>query len=182
LPGLAISFRTSLGLLARGASMLILAMVAAQMLAGCGFKLQTEAELPPEMVRTRLILGDSTSRFARRLSILLQQNGVEVVSGPEATAILQVPMDRARKEILSIGATARVREFRIVHDVSFRLQDASGTELVPLQRLQRSRVISFNEQDILAATREEEFLRDELADTLSREVLRRLARGVGASP
>lgn len=151
-------------------------------IAGCGFKLQTEAQLPPEMARTQLVVGNPTSRFARRLSILLEQNGVEVVSGPEATAVLQVPVDRARKEILSIGATARVREFRIVHDVSFLLRDASGTELVPLQRLQRSRVISFNEQDILAATREEEFLREELADTLAREVLRHLARGVGGSP
>ena len=35
-------------------------------------------------------------------------------------------------------------------------------------------MISFDEQDILAATREEEFLREELADTLSRMVLRAL--------
>jgi outer membrane lipopolysaccharide assembly protein LptE/RlpB len=46
--------------------------------------------------------------------------------------------------------------------------------VVPQQSLERARVISFDEQDILAATREEEFLRNELADTLSRMVVRQL--------
>jgi LPS-assembly lipoprotein len=142
-------------------------------LGACGFKLQGQAELPAEMSQTRIVTADSYSHFVRRLTILLEQNGVRVVD-QGGSALLEVPVNEVRKEILSIGDTARVREFRVVHRVSFRLLDAMGNELVPLQNLQQSRVISFDEQDILAATREEEFLREELADTLSRQVLRRL--------
>ena len=46
--------------------------------------------------------------------------------------------------------------------------------LVRLQTLEQSRVISFDEQDILGAAQEDEQLRREMADTLARLTLRRL--------
>jgi LPS-assembly lipoprotein len=88
--------------------------------------------------------------------------------------VLQVPVNSMRKEIQSIGDNARVREFLIRHTVQFRLFDSGGTELIPLQTFEQSRVYSFNEQDILAAEREDEFLRNDLADSLARMVVRRL--------
>lgn len=155
----------------------LLALLVGVVLAGCGFKLQGQASLPAEMALTQISTQDPYSQFVRRLTILLEQNGAAVVEGAAPTAILEIPQDEVRKDVLSIGGTARIREYRVVHRVRFRLVDTSGQVLVPEQSLERSRVISFDEQDILAATREEEFLRDELANTLSREVLRRLATG-----
>ena len=146
-------------------------------LAGCGFKLQGQAELPAEMSTTRIVTADTYSHFIRRLTILLEQNGTRVVDEGLSAARLEIPINEVRKEILSIGGTARIREYRVVHRVRFRLVDAEGNVLVPTETLEQSRVISFDEQDILAATREEEFLREELADTLSRQVLRRLGTG-----
>lgn len=148
----------------------------AALTAACGFHLQGAAELPSEMVRTQLIAQDPYSEFVRRLTILLEQNGARVVDQQPISAVLEIPLNQVRKEILTVGDNARVREFRVRHRVTFRLTDEAGNELVPEQTLERSRVISFDEQDILAATREEEFLREELADTLSRLVLRQLAR------
>ncbi len=149
-------------------------MLCCAALAGCGFQLQPEAELPPETAQTRIETNNPYSQFIRRMTILLEQNGANVVDGTEATAILAIPVNTVRKDIASIGDSARVREFRITHRVRFELLDADGNVLVPEQELELSRVVSFDENDILAATREEEFLRDELADTLSRQVLRRL--------
>lgn len=144
------------------------------LVSACGFKLQTRAELPVEMQRTRLEVAIPYSEFARRLETLLEQGGVTVVIAPEGVAVLEVPLNQSRKEIQSIGDNARVREFLIRHTVQFRLLDKDGTELIPLQTLEQSRVYSFNEQDILAIEREEEFLRNELADSLARMVVRRL--------
>lgn len=158
----------------RRPAVLILLLV---LLGGCGFHLQGAAELPAEMERTQLIAQDPYSQFVRRLTILLEQNGARVVDQPPSSAVLEIPLNQVRKEILTVGDNARVREFRVRHRVTFRLLDAGGNELVPEQTLERSRVISFDEQDILAATREEEFLREELADTMSRLVLRQLASG-----
>lgn len=89
--------------------------------------------------------------------------------------MLKVPVNLVIKDIASIGDSARVREFRLTHRVRFSLSTAQGELLVPEQSLRLSRVISFDENDILAVTREEEYLRSELADTLARQVLRRLS-------
>jgi len=140
----------------------------------CGFQLQTRAELPSEMQRTKLEIQAPDSEFARRLKIHLEQNGVQIVTTAGDAAILEVPLNRMRKEIQSIGDNARVREYLIRHTIHFRLLDNNGTELIPLQNLEQSRIYKFNEQDILAAEREDEFLRDDLSDSLARMVVRRL--------
>ena len=95
--------------------------------------------------------------------------------------MLEVPLNESRKEIQSIGDNARVREFLVRHTVQFRLLDSDGTELIPLQTLEQSRVYSFNEQDILAVEREEEFLRNELADSLARMAVRRMGTYQGVN-
>ena len=149
-------------------------LVVMLLVSACGFQLQTRAELPPEMQRTRLEVQAPDSEFARRLEVHLEQNGIKVVTALGDAAVLEVPLNRTRKEIQSIGDNARVREFLVRHTVQFRLLDSEGKEMIPLQTFEQSRVYQFNEQDILAAERENEFLRDDLADSLARMVVRRL--------
>jgi LPS-assembly lipoprotein len=144
------------------------------LVSACGFKLQARTELPAEMQQTRLEVQLPYSQFARRLETHLEQSGIKVVTDLEGVAVLEVPVNESRKEIQSIGDNARVREFLIRHTVKFRLLDTSGKEMIPLQTFEQSRVYSFNEQDILAAEREDEFLRNDLADSLARMVVRRL--------
>jgi LPS-assembly lipoprotein len=143
-------------------------------LVGCGFHLPQQAELPAEMALVRMVVQDPYSDYARRLSILLEQNGSDLVEDASGTSVLQVPLNRVRKEILTIGDNARVREYRLRHTVKFSLLDAEGNVLVSEQTLEQSRVISFDERDILGAAQEDEQLRREMADTLARLTLRRL--------
>jgi len=153
---------------------LFFTLAAMVLVSACGFQVQTRAELPPEMQRTRLEVQSPDSEFARRLEVHLEQNGVEVVTALGDAAVLEVPLNRTRKEIQSIGDNARVREFLVRHTVQFRLLDSEGKEMIPMQTFEQSRIYQFNEQDILAAERENEFLRDDLADSLARMVVRRL--------
>jgi LPS-assembly lipoprotein len=144
------------------------------LLNACGFHLQSKTDLPPEMDRTRLEIQFPYSQFARRLETHLEQNGVNVVTSPTGAAVLEVPLNATRKEIQSIGDNARVREYLLRHTVQFRLLASDGTELIPLQTFEQSRVYSFNEQNILSAEREDEYLRNDLADDLARMIVRRL--------
>ena len=153
---------------------LIISLFVMVLVTACGFQLQSRSELPPEMQRTRLEISSPYSEFARRLETHLEQNGVQVVTGLTNAAILEVPQNTVRREIQSIGDNARVREYLIRHSVQFRLLDSVGNEMIPLQTFEQSRVYSFNAQDILAAERENEFLRKDLADSLARMVVRRL--------
>jgi LPS-assembly lipoprotein len=146
----------------------------AVLLSACGFQLQTRVELPSEMQQTQLEIQLPYSEFARRLEVHLEQNGVHIVDDGDTAALLEVPQNRVRREIQSIGDNARVREYMLRHTVQFRLLDSNGKEMIPLQTLEQTRVYSFDQQDILSKEREDEFLRDDLSDALARMVVRRL--------
>lgn len=144
------------------------------LLSACGFHLQGDTALPTIMDRTSVQIQNPYSAFARQLMNFLEQGGTNVVETAEAGAILEIPVNEVRKEILTIGDNARVREYRLRHRVQFRLVDPAGEVLIPEHSFEQSRVISFDEQDILAAAQEEEFLLKNMSDTLARLVIRHL--------
>lgn len=141
---------------------------------GCGFQLRTEVTLPPEMAQTRMVIDDEYSALARQVRVMLEQSGVQFVSLDEATAVLEIPVNKVATDVLTIGDNARVREYRISHTVRFRLLDADGQVLLDWQNLRQAREVSFDEQKILAGSREQEYLERELAETLSRLLVSRL--------
>ncbi|MDH3926109.1 MAG: LPS assembly lipoprotein LptE [Xanthomonadales bacterium] len=141
---------------------------------GCGFQLRTDAELPPQMSRTQMVIDDEYSPLARKVRVMLEQSGVQLVNGEQATAILEIPVNQVATDVLTIGDNARVQEFRISHTVRFRLLGADGQELIGWQNLRQAREVSFDEQKILAGSREQEYLENELAETLSRLLIARL--------
>jgi LPS-assembly lipoprotein len=141
---------------------------------GCGFQLRTDAELPPQMSRTQMVIDDEYSPLARKVRVMLEQSGVQLVNGEQATAILEIPVNQVATDVLTIGDNARVQEYRISHTVRFRLLGADGQELIGWQNLRQAREVSFDEQKILAGSREQEYLENELAETLSRLLIARL--------
>ncbi len=160
---------------------LVLMLALALSLAACGFQLRGEADLPPQMALTQLVVDDPYSPLARRVQTMLEQNGVKFVSGSEATAILEIPVNQVTTSVLTIADNARVREYRVGHTVQFRLLDTGGTELLSMQTLSQSREISFDEQKILASSREQEYLKQDLAEDLARLLVSRL-ESVSAGP
>ena len=146
----------------------------ALLITGCGFQLRDNVELPAQMAKTQMVVGDEYSTLARKVRVMLEQNGVQFVGGNEASAILEIPVNNVVTDVLTIGDNARVREYRISHTVRFRLLDAQGQELVGWQNMRQAREVSFDEQRILAGSREQEYLKRELAETLSRLLIARL--------
>ena len=141
---------------------------------GCGFQLRNNVELPPQMAKTQMVVDDEYSSLARRVRIMLEQSGVQFVNGNEASAVLEIPVNNVVTDVLTIGDNARVREYRISHTVRFRLLDAQGQVLLGWQNIRQAREVSFDEQRILAGSREQEYLEKELAETLSRLLIARL--------
>ena len=121
-----------------------------------------------------MVINDEYSTLARQVRNMLEQNGVQFVSMDDATAVLEIPVNNVATDVLTIGDNARVREFRISHTVRFRLVDADGQVLLDWQNLRQAREVSFDEQRILAGSREQEYLEKELAETLSRMIVSRL--------
>ncbi len=151
------------------------------LVAACGYQLRGEARLPAVMDRTWLQVANDDSTFVRELGRQLQANGVELVDGhDERAAILQIFTERVRREPLAITGQARVREFLLMFDVEFELRDGEGNVLIERERLHLTRDYSFDEQEILAAQREQEFLEADLRRAMTMRLLRRL-EAVGGS-
>lgn len=149
--------------------------LAVLVLAGCGFELRGEARLPDAMDRTWLAVPDANSAFARELALRLQGDGVELTDGPQAdSAVLRIHAERLRSEPLTISGQARVREFLLVFELDFELRNADDEVLIRRETLRLTREYSFDEQAILAASREEEFLRADLRRAMAAQVIRRL--------
>ncbi|AKS40965.1 LPS-assembly lipoprotein LptE [Wenzhouxiangella marina] len=160
--------------------MRILTVLALSLLTvACGFQLRGEAQLPAFMERTLIVSGDQSSPFLRELERLLEANGVEVETRPgESQAELVIVSERLRREPLTIAGDARVREFVLIFELTLSLSDPDGVLRIDRETLRLTRDYSFDEQEILAATREEEFLRSDLRQAMATRVLRRL-EGLG---
>jgi len=160
-------------------SALVLALCLVVGLSACGFQLRGEARLPASMAQTRLVTPDQTSAFVRELERLLVANGVELVQTAEGRAAeLRITREAMRREALTIAGDARVREFVLIFEVGLGVLDADGEPLMEVETLRLTRDYSFDEQEILAATREEEFLRADLRRSMASRVMRRL-EGLG---
>jgi LPS-assembly lipoprotein len=91
-----------------------------------------------------------------------------------ASAVLIISNDRFSREVVSIGATARVREFAMRYEVSFRLESVEGDELLAEQSLELVEDYEFNQQQVLGTSSEEELIRKDMVRSMSRLILRRL--------
>lgn len=162
-------------------ALLIIACLGA--LSACGFQLRGEARLPEMMEQTWLAVGDDSSVFIRELGLLLEANGARrVAAANDQAATLQIRSQSIWRQPLSVSGQARVREYLLIFEVNWRLLSPDGDVVVADDRLRLTRDYSFDEQEILAAQREEEFLRDDLSRSMALQLLRRLEALVTREP
>ena len=85
-------------------------------------------------------------------------------------------MDEARqKEILSLTAEGRVREFRLLYRVGFRVHDGKGGEFVQPAALQVTRDMTYSDAQLLAKEAEEQLLYRDMQSDMVQQIMRRLA-------
>ncbi len=156
-------------------------ILASLMLTACGFQLRGEARLPDYMDRTFVAVADDSTVLVRELRLLLEANGVSIVDRPDPdSATLHIDSQTMARQALSVTGQARVREFLIVFEVVWRLEDAAGEVALEPVTTRLTRDYSFDEGEILAAQREEEFLRDDLGRAMANRLIRRLEALAGA--
>jgi LPS-assembly lipoprotein len=144
-------------------------------LAGCGFALRGEAQLPPEMAQLRLDMADVGPPIRRELAAALQRAGVTLLpADATGVAVMRVPVNDAFTEALTISEQARVREYAVRHRVVFELRRADGSVLMPEQELLLERDFIFDERDALGVAGQEEALRQDMEREMVRAILRRI--------
>lgn len=153
---------------------LTVGLATALLLAGCGFRLQGASVLPEGIDSVHVVARDELSAFAVELFRGLERAGAQRAATPaEADAVVRVTLDRTGRRVLSVSARNTPQEFEIFYQVEYSIA-RGGEEVVPPQRLELTRNISFDERLLLAKDREEEILRDAMARDLADLVLRRI--------
>ena len=151
----------------------VIALALVLVLAGCGFRLRGTAEVPFET----LYLPNATSGIALDLkrSIQAGTRARVVDEAKGADAVLQFTEEGRSKEILSLTAQGRVREFQLRYRVGFRVHDGKGREFVPASVIQLTRDVTFNDTEILAKEQEEQLLFRDMQTDMVQLIMRRLA-------
>ena len=156
-------------------SRLIALIAAALLISGCGFHLRSAAVLPTEMERTFIATDSRHSLFYRALRSRLRAYGIELVDTPgEATAIFNILQDDTGRRVLSVSARNIPREYEVYYHVLYNLQGAEKT-LMPAQEQILTRDYTYDERLVLGKAKEEEILREAIANDLARVVLIQLS-------
>ena len=106
---------------------------------------------------------------------VLSGSGTKIIDRPEeAEAILQILQELQEKEILSLGAGGRVREFQLRYRVQFRLTDDKNREHIPASEIVLRRDYSFNDEQVLSKESEELLLYRDMRSDAVYQLVRRL--------
>jgi LPS-assembly lipoprotein len=147
--------------------------IAALLLSSCGFQLRGPATLPFD---TLYVQAAPTSQFATQLRRVIRASGRTRVTtkAEEADATLQVLNEVREKEILSLSAGGRVREFQLRYRVSYQLVDKNKGVLMPPGEIVLRRDFAFNDQDQISKESEEALLYRDMQTDAVQQVLRRV--------
>jgi LPS-assembly lipoprotein len=143
------------------------------LLAACGFQLRGSADVPFKTIYVPASAGGIALELRR--NILAGTSAKVVEEAKQAEAVLEFLQEAREKEILSLAATGRVREFQLRYRVGFRVHDGKGRDFVPANSVTLVRDITFNDSDVLAKESEEQLLYRDMQSDMVQQIMRRLA-------
>lgn len=151
-----------------------LALAPALLLGGCGFKLRGPQALEFPTIHVGV---DPVSPLGAGLRRQIATSGTTVaVEDPAAAAVhLQILRNVRTREILSISAAGKVREYQLGQTITFRLVDREGTELLPATSISARRDYNFDDAQVIAKEQEETLLYRDMERDLQQQLMRRLA-------
>ncbi len=145
------------------------------LITSCGFQLRVAKNLPIEMDRTYISTEDEYSIFYRQLKKGLYERGVEVVESPvDATAVFNILQEDTGQRVLSVSGRNVVREYEVFYRVFYSIQTKDKLIKSPQEEI-LTRDYTYDETLVLGKEREENLLREAIADDLVRIILMQLA-------
>ena len=145
------------------------------LITSCGFQLRVAKNLPIEMDRTYISSEDEYSIFYRQLKKGLYERGVEVVESPvDATAVFNILQEDTGQRVLSVSGRNVVREYEVFYRIFYSIQTKDKLIKSPQEEI-LTRDYTYDETLVLGKEREENLLREAIADDLVRIILMQLA-------
>ena|GEM_PF-1727303 len=140
----------------------------------CGFRFRGVVQMAYPSVAVQ---AAPASQLASDLRRQLAAVSNTTLLNDAATAALRVEIlsESREKEVLSVNAQGRVREYTLYLRVKIRALDAQGNEVLTPTDFVQKRDISFNEGVVLAKEAEDNLLYREMQNEIVQLILRRIA-------
>jgi LPS-assembly lipoprotein len=150
----------------------LITVLLALLVAACGFQLRGAQPLPFSSlyIAENWELGAMLRRNIRALG------STQLAEAPQqAQAIFTLIGEAREKNILSLSATGRVREYQLRYRLAFRVHDLKGKEFIAPTEIVLVRDISFSDERVLAKEQEEALLYRDMQNDMAQQILRRMA-------
>jgi LPS-assembly lipoprotein len=152
----------------------LLLILSGLVVSACGFTLRGASSLPYETVA--VTAPDSSQLAADLRRTLAATSNARVVTDAKTAALqVQVLSELRDKQVLSVNAQGRVREYTLFLRVSVKALDAQGKEVLAPTEFVQKRDVSFNEGVVLAKESEEALLYREMQSDIMQNIVRRVA-------
>ena len=159
------------------AKLMIVILLASSLLSACGFHLRGQGEFVMPFQSLYIQSANDYTPFISELKRALQAAGVQLADSPDkAQLTLHIVSESMGKQILSLSAAGRVREYQLRFGVSFRAFDTMQQEWLPAGEIALLRNMSYDDTQILAKEQEEALLYRNMYSDAVQQMLRRLNR------
>jgi LPS-assembly lipoprotein len=142
-------------------------------LTACGFHLRGSYDLPDNLSPLYLDKNSMSLLMFKELSSTLKVSGVELTQDPEtAASVLMISAEKRARDVISVDALGRAREYRLIYRFNFSLEQ-SGETVIDKNTIQLARNLLFNPEAVLGVAEEtENTYRDMVRDSAGQILLR----------
>ncbi|MCZ4304247.1 LPS assembly lipoprotein LptE [Zoogloeaceae bacterium G21618-S1] len=152
---------------------LLLAGLATFGLAGCGFHLRGQLDMP---FKRAYLNANRNERFMNRIARQLEINGVVLTERlNEAEVSIRLFNIKRERDILSLNRAGKAREYRLLTTLTYAVERADGTTVRPAERISVRRDVTYDDTQLLAKDQEEAMLYRDMEDDIAQQLVRRLA-------
>lgn len=147
-------------------------------LTACGFHLRGSTQEDVSFAfKTLYLKTPSETPFVADLRRALTASKIAMTAkADQADLVLEVVSEQATKQILSLSAAGRVQEYQLFYRVSLRAYDSQQNDWLPAEEIALSRIMSYDDTQILAKQQEEAALFNDMRSDAVGQALRRLYR------
>ena len=101
---------------------------------------------------------------------------MKLVSASEkADVVLNIVSEVTDKQILTLGGSGRVNEFKLLYRVSLRAYDLEQRDWIPAEEVSLRRDYSYDDARVLAKEAEENLLYQSMRSDMVQQIVRRLS-------
>jgi LPS-assembly lipoprotein len=150
-------------------------LLAALLLAGCGYHLRGQAPLPAVVATPYIEADDRYTPLYAALDERLRAAGAQpAADAAAASAVIRLHVDDTGRDLLSVTADNKPGEYEVYYAAEFSVTSGAA-ELLARNQVRLTRDYGYDESAVLAKEHEEETLRVALAGEIADQILRRLA-------